>query len=148
MSGKQTQRFRYTPRPPAASAKSTAACAPRRKLKNSRFMSLTECHSCQAFCTRPRPNQASSITYTGSEQPLLTRDKQGKGLRHNVAETPSLPSSPITRSHPLLRIFYPQSFTSLPISPTSPFHPHLSTFPFSPPQLRLLAGSQPFPIAS
>ena len=103
---------------------------------------------CQAFCTRPRPNHASSITYTGSEQPLLTRDKQGKGLRHNVAETPSLPSSPITRSHPLLRIFYPQSFTSLPISPTSPFHPHLSTFPFSPPQLRLLAGSQPFTIAS
>ena len=73
-------------------------------------------------------NHASSITYTNSDQPHLTRDKQGKGLRHNLADTPSPPSPPITRSLPLLRIFYRQSFTSLPTSAPSQSHPHLSIF--------------------
>lgn len=89
-------------------------------------------------------NHALSITYTSSDQPHLTRDKQEKRLRHKAAETPSLPSSPITRSHPPLRIFTAN------LLPASQSHLLLSVFPFSPPQLRLLTGTgcQPFTIHS
>jgi hypothetical protein len=105
-----------------------------------------ESNGARYFAPNPDTNHASSITYTGSNQPLLTRDKPGKGLRHNVAETPSPQAHP--SPDPILSsaFFTANLFTSLPISSSPQRLPFLPTAAPPPDRGRVPAIHHPQPL--